>query len=281
MRSLDDTCDTFDIGGDLTVNRLGFGAMRITGPDILGDPADVAEAHRVLDRALDLGVDFVDTADAYGPGTSERLLAEAGVPADAVVATKGGLLRSPDGDWLRHGDPDYLRNAALCSLDRLGVDTIDLYQYHAPDPDVPIEDAMRALADLKDRGLVRHVGVSNVSVDQLARARDVVEIATVQNEYNVADRTHDDVLDVCEDGDIGFIPYFPIGGGDLGEKAAVLADVASAHDATPRQVALAWLLHRSPVILPIPGTSSVDHLGANVAAATLGLSADEMARLSA
>jgi len=281
MRSLDDTCDTFDIGGDLTVHRLGFGAMRITGPDILGEPADVDEAGRVLDRALELGVDFVDTADAYGPGTSERLLAAADVPDEAVVATKGGLLRSPDGDWLRHGDPDYLRNAALCSLDRLGVDAIDLYQYHAPDPDVPIEDAVAALADLKDRGLVRHVGVSNVSVDQLARARDVVEIATVQNEYNVAERTHDDVLDVCEDEGIGFVPYFPIGGGALGEKAAVLEDVAAAHDATPRQVALAWLLHRSPVILPIPGTSSVEHLEANVAAADLSLTADEVERLSA
>jgi pyridoxine 4-dehydrogenase len=259
VRSLDDTCDTFAIGGDLPVNRLGFGAMRITGPNVLGDPNDVAEVHRVLDRARELGVDFVDTADAYGPGTSERLLAEAGVPDDAVVATKGGLLRSPDGDWLRHGDPDYLQNAALCSLDRLGVDRIDLYQYHAPDPDVSIEDAMAALADLKDRGLVRHIGVSNVSVDQLDRARDVVEIATVQNEYNVAERTHDDVLDACEANDIGLVPYFP----------------------TRRQVALAWLLHRSPVVLPIPGTSSVAHLESNVAAADIDLSDGEMARLSA
>jgi aryl-alcohol dehydrogenase-like predicted oxidoreductase len=281
MRSLDDVCDTFDVGGDLSVNRLGFGAMRITGPDILGDPADVTEAHRVLERALDLGVDFVDTADAYGPGTSERLLGEAGVPDDAVVATKRGPLRSPHRDWLRHGDPDYLRNAALCSLDRLGVDTIDLYQYHAPDPDVPIEESMRALADLRDRGLVRHVGVSNVSVDQLERARDVVPVATVQNEYSVVDRTHDDVLERCEAEGIGFVPYFPLGGGDLGSKADALADVASAHDATPRQVALAWLLERSPVVLPIPGTSSVDHLEANVAAAALSLDDDEMARLSA
>ena len=281
MDTLDETCDSFDIGGDLTVTRLGFGAMRLTGPNVLGEPADLARARRVLERGLELGVDFVDTADAYGPGTSERLLGEAGVPDDAVVATKGGLLRSPDGDWLRHGDPDYLRNAALCSLDRLGVDTIDLYQYHAPDPDVAIEDAMAALADLKARGLVRHVGVSNVSVDQLDRARDVVEIATVQNEYNVAERTHDDVLDACEDADIGFIPYFPIGGGDLGETAPVLADVAATHDATPRQVALAWLLHRSPVILPIPGTSSVGHLESNVAAAGIDLSDDELARLSA
>jgi hypothetical protein len=254
--------------------------MRITGPDILGTPADVPAAKRVLDRALELGVDFVDTADAYGPGTSERLLAEAGVPDDAVVATKGGLLRSPDGDWLRHGDPDYLRNAALCSLDRLGVETIDCYQYHAPDPDVPIEESMRALADLRDRGLIRHVGVSNVSVDQLERAHDVVPIATVQNEYNVANRKHDDVLTVCEENDIGFVPYFPLGGGDLGAKAAALDDVAAAHDATPRQVALAWLLERSPVVLPIPGTSSVDHLEANVAAAGIDLSDDELARLS-
>jgi aryl-alcohol dehydrogenase-like predicted oxidoreductase len=281
MRSLDDIGDTFDIGGDLTVNRLGFGAMRITGPGILGNPDDPAEATRVLARALELGVDFVDTADAYGPGTSERLLAEAGVPDDAAVATKGGLLRSPDGDWLRHGDPDYLRNAALCSLDRLGVDAIDLYQYHAPDPDVPIEESMQALADLQDCGLIHHVGVSNVSVEQLERARDVVSVATVQNEYNVADRTHDDVLDVCEDADIGFVPYFPLGGGDLGGQATVLDEVATAHDATRRQVALAWLLHRSPVVLPIPGTSTVDHLEANVAAADIDLTDDEMARLSA
>ena len=280
MRSLDDIGDTFDIGGDLTVNRLGFGAMRITGSNILGAPDDPLAARRVLGRVHELGVDFVDTADAYGPGTSERLLAETGVPDDAVVATKGGLLRSPDGDWLRHGDPDYLRNAALCSLDRLGVDTIDLYQYHAPDPDVAIEESMAALADLKDRGLVRHVGVSNVSVDQLEQARDIVEIATVQNEYNVAERTHDDVLDVCEDADIGFVPYFPLGGGSLGGMATVLDDVAAAHDATRHQVALAWLLARSPVTLPIPGTSSVDHLESNVAAAAIDLTDDEVARLS-
>jgi len=281
MRSLDDTCGTFAIGGEHVVNRLGFGAMRITGESVLGPPEDAATARRVLDRAAELGVDLVDTADAYGPGTSERLLREAGTPDDAFVATKGGLLRSPDGDWLRHGNPEYLRNAALCSRDRLGVETIDLYQYHAPDSDVPIEASMHALADLKDRGLIRHVGVSNVSVDQLERARDVVEVATVQNEYSVADRTHDDVLDVCEANDIGFLPYFPLGGGDLGTKADALDAVAETRDATPRQVALAWLLDHSPVILPIPGTSSVTHLEENVAAATLDLADDEMRRLSA
>jgi aryl-alcohol dehydrogenase-like predicted oxidoreductase len=281
MRPLTETCDTFDIGGELTVRRLGFGAMRITGPGIMGEPADLAAARRVLERAVELGVDLVDTADAYGPGTSERLLREAGTPDDAVVATKGGLLRSPDGDWLRHGDPDYLRNAALCSRDRLGVETIDCYQYHAPDPDVPIEESMRALADLRDRGLIDHVGVSNVSVEQLERARDVVPVATVQNEYNVAERTHDDVLEACEAAGIGFVPYFPLGGGDLGAKADVLDEVAAAHDATREGVALAWLLERSPVILPIPGTSSVDHLETNVAAAAIDLDGDEMARLSA
>jgi hypothetical protein len=281
MRPLTETCDTFDIGGELTVRRLGFGAMRITGPGIMGEPADLAAARRVLERAVELGVDLVDTADAYGPGTSERLLREAGTPDDAVVATKGGLLRSPDGDWLRHGDPDYLRNAALCSRDRLGVETIDCYQYHAPDPDVPIEESMRALADLRDRGLIDHVGVSNVSVEQLERARDVVPVATVQNEYNVAERTHDDVLEACEAAGIGFVPYFPLGGGDLGAKADVLDEVAAAHDATREGVALAWLLERSPVTLPIPGTSSVDHLEANVAAAAIDLDDDEMARLSA
>ncbi|WP_251330156.1 aldo/keto reductase [Haloplanus pelagicus] len=280
MRPLGETCDTFDIGGDLTVHRLGFGAMRITGSGVLGPPDDSAEARRVLARVAELGVDLVDTADSYGPGTSERLLGESTTPDEAVVATKGGLLRTPDGDWLRHGDPDYLRNAALCSRDRLGVDTIDLYQYHAPDPDVPIEESMHALAELKDRGVVRHVGVSNVSVDQLERARDVVDVATVQNEYSVADRTHDDVLAACEDADIGFLPYFPLGGGDLKSRGDTLATVADAHDATIRQVALAWLLERSPVVLPIPGTSSVDHLEANVAAAELTLTDEEMARLS-
>jgi aryl-alcohol dehydrogenase-like predicted oxidoreductase len=281
MRPLTETCDTFDIGGDLTVRRLGFGAMRITGPDIIGEPDDTVAARRILDRTVELGVDFVDTADAYGPGTSERLLRAAGTPDDAVVATKGGLLRSPDGDWLRHGDPDYLRDAALCSRDRLGVDTIDLYQYHAPDPDVPIEESMRALADLKNRGLIDHVGVSNVSVDLLERARDVVPVATVQNEYSVADRSHDDVLEACEAAGIGFVPYFPLGGGDLEAKADALDAVATAHDTTREAVALAWLLERSPVVLPIPGTSSVDHLEENVAAAAIDLTDDEMARLSA
>jgi aryl-alcohol dehydrogenase-like predicted oxidoreductase len=272
--------DTFDIGGDRTVNRLGFGAMRLTGEGIIGRPDDEKEARAVLERAVELGVDLVDTADSYGPGVSERIIGETLAPDDAVVATKAGLLRNRDGDWLPHGGPEFVRNQVLCSLDRLGVDAIDLYQLHTPDVDVPFEDVVRTFAELKDDGLVEHVGLSNVSVEQLDRARDVTDVATVQNEYNVGNREHEDVLEACEEADIGFIPYFPIGGGDLGEKAGVLEDVAADRDATPRQVALAWLLHRSDVTIPIPGTSSVEHLEENVAAADVELSDDEVARLS-
>jgi aryl-alcohol dehydrogenase-like predicted oxidoreductase len=274
--------DTFDIGGDLTVHRLGFGAMRITGEGIIGEPGDVENAKEVLRTAVDLGVDFVDTADSYGPGVSERLIREALHPYDdVVVATKGGLLRNRDTDWLPHGDPDYLRNAHLCSLDRLGVDSIDLYQYHRPDPDVPFEDSVEALAELKDDGVIEHVGLSNVSVQQLEEAREMVEVATVQNRYSVVDRESEDVLEACEEYGIGFIPWFPVGAGDLGDKGDVLEEVAAAHDASVYQVALAWLLAHSPVTLPIPGTSSLEHLEENVAASALELTDDEVARLSA
>ncbi|WP_318568196.1 aldo/keto reductase [Salinigranum marinum] len=273
--------DTFEIGGDRTVHRLGFGAMRITGEGIIGEPDDVDAAKGVLERAVELGVDFVDTADSYGPGVSERLIREALHPYDdVVVATKGGLLRNREGNWIRHADPDYLRNAHLCSLDRLGVDSIDLYQLHRPDPDVPLEASVEALAELKDDGVVEHVGLSNVSVDQLERARETVEIATVQNRYSVVDRDSEDVLRACEEHGIGFIPWFPFGGGDLGAKGRVLDEVAAAHDASRFQVALAWLLARSPVMLPIPGTSSLDHLAENVAASALELTDDELARLA-
>jgi aryl-alcohol dehydrogenase-like predicted oxidoreductase len=274
--------DTFDIGGDLTVHRLGFGAMRITGEGIIGEPDDVENAKEVLRTAVDLGVDFVDTADSYGPGVSERLIREALHPYDdVVVATKGGLLRNRDTDWLPHGDPDYLRNAHLCSLDRLGVDSIDLYQYHRPDPDVPFEDSVEALAELKDDGVIEHVGLSNVSVEQVEEAREMVEVATVQNRYSVVDRESEDVLGACEEYGIGFIPWFPVGAGDLGDKGEVLEEVAAAHDASVYQVALAWLLAHSPVTLPIPGTSSLAHLEENVAASALELTDDELARLSA
>jgi len=277
--------DTFEIGGDLTVHRLGFGAMRLTGEEIIGPPDDEAQARRVVRRALDLGVDLIDTADSYGPGVSERILREAIEDSeythdDVTIATKAGLLREAGGEWLKHGDPDYVRNQVLVSRDRLGVDTIDLYQYHRPDPNVPFEDAVATFAELKGDGFVDHVGLSNVSVEQLERARDVVEVATVQNRYNVGDRADEAVLEACEDAGIGFIPWFPLGAGELGEKQAVVEDVAAAHDATPQQIALAWLLEHSPVILPIPGTSSVEHLEQNVAATQIELTDDEYARLS-
>ncbi len=274
--------ETFDVGGDLTVNRMGFGAMRLCGPGIIGPPEDEAAAHEVIHRAVELGVDFVDTADSYGPGVSERLLGEAldleGEDSDVVVATKAGLLRNADGDWIPHGDPDYVRNQVLASRDRLGVGTIDLYQYHRPDPDTPFEDAVATFAELKDEGFVRHVGLSNVSVDQLEAARDVVEVATVQNRYNVANRDSEAVLEACEEYGIGFVPWYPLAAGDLGDLDEELDAVAAAHDATRRQVALAWLLERSDVTLPIPGTSSVEHLEENVAAAALELTGEDLAR---
>lgn len=280
--TLENESDTFDIGGELTVNRLGYGAMRLTGEDIIGRPDDEEEARRVLHEVVSTGTNFIDTADSYGPAVSERLIGEAlhPYPSDLVVATKGGLWRDArDGSWPKCGEPGYIRNAILGSLDRLKVDTIDLYQYHRPDPDVPFEDAVNTFAELKDEGKVRHVGLSNVSVEQLEEARDIVDIATVQNQYNVGNREHEDVLEACEEYDIGFIPWFPLGAGDLGDKADVVDQIAADHDASDRQIALAWLLHYSPVTLPIPGTSSVDHLHENVAASHIDLSSDEMERL--
>jgi aryl-alcohol dehydrogenase-like predicted oxidoreductase len=277
--------ETFDLDGETTVHRLGFGAMRLCGPDIVGPPDDESEARAVVERAVELGVDFVDTADSYGPGVSERLLGETldldGEDDEVVVATKAGLLRNADGDWLPHGDPDYVRNQVLVSRDRLGVETIDLYQYHRPDPEVDFEETVATFGELKDEGFVRHVGLSNVSVEQLELARDHVEVATVQNNYNLANREHEDVLGACEDYGIGFVPYFPLGPGGFGEKEDVVAEVAAAHDASREQVALAWLLEHSDVTLPIPGTGSVDHLEANVAAADLELTEGELERLSA
>jgi aryl-alcohol dehydrogenase-like predicted oxidoreductase len=273
--------DTFDIGGELTVNRLGFGAMRLCGERIIGPPENEANAHRVLQRAVELGVDFIDTADSYGPGVSERLIGEALEPDDAVVATKAGLLREQGGDWLPHGDPDYIRNQVLCSLDRLRTESIDLYQFHRPDPDTPFADSVNAFAELQDDGLVDHVGLSNVSVEQLDEARELVDVATVQNRYNFAHRDDEDVLQACEEYGIGFIPWYPIGAGDLDEKGEVLDEVADAHDASRMQVGLAWLLQHSPVTLPIPGTSSVEHLEENGAAADLELTDEQMERLGA
>ena len=273
--------DTFDVGGELTVNRLGFGAMRITGDDIIGIPDDQRAAKDVLRRVVTLGVDFIDTADSYGPGVSERLIGEElGAADDVVVASKAGLLRNHDGDWLPHGDPDYLKNQVLCSLDRLRTDTIDLYQFHRPDPDTDFEASVHAFAEMKDAGHIGHVGLSNVTVEQLETAMEIVDIATVQNRYNVGNRGDEDVLRACESHGVGFIPWGPMYTVDEDGIAGVLDDVADAHDATRRQVALAWLLEHSDVTLPIPGTSGVDHLESNVAAAELAPTGDEMARLN-
>jgi len=273
--------ETFDIGGDVTVNRLGFGAMRVTGEDIIGRPDDEAGAKDVLQRAVDRGVDFVDTADSYGPGVSERLIGEAlGDPDDVVVASKAGLLRNREGDWLPHGDPDFLKNQVLCSLDRLGTDTIDLYQYHRPDPDTDFEESVHAFAEMKDAGQVAHVGLSNVTVEQLETATDIVDIATVQNRYNVGHRDDEDVLRACEEKGVGFIPWGPMYAVDDEDAGEVLDEVAERRDATPQQVSLAWLLDHSDVTLPIPGTSSVDHLESNLAAADLTLTDEDLTTLN-
>ena len=272
--------DTFDIGGELTVHRLGYGAMRLTGDAIIGPPDNEIAARELVRYALELGVDFIDTADSYGPGVSERLLGEALDPGEAVVATKAGLLRNAEGDWLPHGDPDYIRNQVLVSRDRLGVDQIDLYQFHRPDPDTPFEESVQTFAALKDEGLVRHVGLSNVTVDQLETAREHVEIATIQNRYNVGHREDEAVLEACEEYDIGFIPWYPLGAGDLDDVRDDVEAVADAHDATPYQIALAWLLEHSDVTLPIPGTASRPHLEENVAASAIDLDEEEYQRLT-
>jgi len=273
---------TFSIGGDLEVRRLGFGAMRITGPRILGPPEDPEAARRLLRRVVDLGVNLIDTADSYGPEVSESLIAEAlhPYPEGLVIATKGGLRRTASGDWPRDGRPERLKECCEASLRRLRVDRIDLYQLHAPDPQIPLEDSLGALKELQDEGKVRHVGVSNVSPSELERARAIVDVVTVQNRYSVADRHSEEVLEECEREGIGFIPWYPLATGDLARPGGPLDELARTHGVTPGQLALAWLLARSPVMLPIPGTASVDHLEENVAAADIELDSDELERLA-
>ena len=275
--------DAFTIGGDLEVRRLGFGAMRITGKGIWGPPEDPEGALRLLRRVVELGVNLIDTADSYGPEVSENLIAEAlhPYPDGLVIATKGGLRRTGPGEWPRDARPERLKECCEASLRRLRVERIDLYQLHAPDPEVPYEDSIGALKELQDEGKIRHVGVSNVSVEQLAQAREIVEVVTVQNRFNVVDRSTEDELDVCSEAGIGFIPWFPLAIGDLARDGGPLDDVARAHDATPGQVALAWLLARSHVMLPIPGTSSIEHLEENLGAGELELSAAELDEIAA
>jgi pyridoxine 4-dehydrogenase len=272
---------TLTLGGDLEVHRLGYGAMRITGDGIWGPPADRDAALAVLRRAVELGVDLIDTADSYGPHVSEQLIAEAlhPYPDGLVIATKGGLERSGPGQWSRNGRPEHLREACERSLRDLQVDRIDLYQLHAPDPDVPYAESVGTLKELQDEGKIRHVGVSNVSAEQLDEARSIVDVVSVQNRFNLGDRSSADVLAVCERDGLGFFPWFPLAAGNLARPGGVLAEIAEAHDATPGQVALAWLLARSPVTLPIPGTGSTAHLEENLAAADLSLTDDDLERL--
>ncbi|MEY2424268.1 MAG: pyridoxine 4-dehydrogenase [Acidimicrobiaceae bacterium] len=267
-----------DLGGDLTVNRLGFGAMRITGPGIWGEPPDRQEAIAVLRRAVELGVNFIDTADSYGPEVSETLIAEAlsPYPDDLVIGTKGGLERTGPGQWPHNGRPEHLKQACEASLRRLRLDQIALYQFHRPDPAVPFEDSIGALVELKEQGKIRHIGLSNVNEDQLRRAQQLTPIVSIQNRYNVTDRASESLIDLCEQERITFLPWAPIQ--DVDDVPAV-RDIAQRHSATPRQVVLAWLLARSPAVLVIPGTGSVAHLEDNVAAAALELTREEIAVL--
>ncbi len=267
----------FQIGDDMTVARLGYGAMRITGPGVWGEPRDRGEAIRVLRRAVELGVTFIDTADSYGPYISEELIREAlhPYPRDLAIATKAGLVRTGPSEWHPLGRPEYLRQEVEMSLRRLGLERIDLFQLHRIDPQVPLEDQVGALADLQREGKIRHIGLSNVSVEEIQAARKFATIVSVQNRYNLADRNSEGVLEYCEKGNLAFIPWFPIATGTLARPDGPLDSIAHQLRATPAQLALAWLLKRSPVMIPIPGTSSVAHLEENVAAAGIQLSDEQ------
>ncbi|RKT56494.1 aldo/keto reductase [Saccharothrix australiensis] len=275
--------DTITLGGDLTVKRLGYGAMRLTGEGIWGYPADRDNAIAVLRRAVELGIDFIDTADSYGPHVNEELIREALHPyADnLVIATKAGLLRTGPNEWPLLGKPAYLRHALEGSLRRLGVERVDLFQLHRVDPEVPLEDQVGELRKLQEEGKIRHIGLSEVDVDQLKAAQAVAPIVSVQNLYNLANRQHEAVLDYATEHGIAFIPWYPVATGELARPGGVLDEAAKEHGATAAQLALAWLLRRSPVVLPIPGTASLAHLEENTAAASIELTDEEFAKLSA
>jgi pyridoxine 4-dehydrogenase len=263
----------FRIGGDLTINRLGYGSMRLTGKGIWGPPKDRNEAIRVLRRAVELGINFIDTADSYGPAVAEEIIAEAlyPYPAGLVIATKAGFDRPGPDKWVTNGRPEHLRAACEGSLKRLRLDRIELFQLHRIDPKVPADDQLGALQNLQSEGKINHIGLSEVSVKEIEHARTIVPIVSVQNRYSVVDRTADDVVEYCESAGLGFIPWFPLAAGDVSKKGNELERAAAKLKITPSQLALAWLLHRSPVMLPIPGTSRVEHLEENVAAAAVKL----------
>jgi aryl-alcohol dehydrogenase-like predicted oxidoreductase len=272
----------FKIGGDLPVLRLGFGAMRITGPGVWGEPKDAAAMHRVLRKAVDLGVTLIDTADSYGPEVSERLIAEAlhPYPKGLVIATKGGLTRSGPNQWAPVGRPEYLQQCVEMSLRRLKVDCIDLYQLHRIDPKVPAAETLGALKKLQVAGKIRHIGLSEVTVDEIKHARRTVTVVSVQNLYNLGDRKAEKVLEYCTENGLGFIPWFPLAAGKIAQAGGPLDRAAKLHGATQGQLALAWLLQRSPVVLPIPGTSSIDHLKENMGALRLSLTQSEWAAIA-
>ncbi len=274
---------TFKIGNDISIYRLGFGAMRITGEGVWGPPKDRAEAIRVLRRAVELGVNFIDTADSYGPNVGEEIIAEAlhPCPAGLVIATKAGFDRSGPNKWTMNGNPQHLREACDGSLRRLKLDRIDLFQLHRIDPKFPAEDQLGTLKDLQQQGKIKHIGLSEVSVKQIEHARTIVPIVTVQNKYSVVDRAAEDVLNYCQSASIGFIPWFPLAAGKVSSTASAIAADAEKLHITPSQLALAWLLERSPVMLPIPGTSRVSHLEENIAAASVRLPADVIKDLAA
>lgn len=268
---------TFKLGGDLEINRLGYGAMRITGSGIWGPPADTEKAKKVLQKAVELGVNFIDTADSYGPVVSEPLIGEALAPykKGVVVATKGGLVRTGPNVWIPVGRPEYLTQQVELSLRWLKVETIDLWQLHRIDPHVPVAESLGAIKKLQEQGKIRHVGLSEVNVEQIEEARKTIEIVSIQNEYNITNRKSEAVLQYAEKHNLGFIPWFPVAAGKLAQPGGKLDQVAKAHNATVSQLSLAWLLHRSPVVLPIPGTSSVEHLEENVKAQDVTLSEAE------
>ena len=271
----------FLIGNDLRVTRLGFGSMRITGEGIWGEPADRAEAIRVLRRAVELGINFIDTAESYGPNVSEEIIAEAlhPYPAGLVIATKGGFMRPGPNQWVENGKPEHLRSACEGSLRRLRLERIDLYQLHRIDPKVPAEDQLGTLKDLQAQGKIRHIGLSEVSLRQIQHARTMIPIVSVQNRYSITDRGSEDVLEYCEKEKMGFIPWFPLSAGRVSGSDSPISRMAARWKATPSQLALAWLLARSPIMLPIPGTSRVEHLEENVAAAELKIDANKMREL--
>ncbi len=273
---------TLELGGDLRVNRLGYGAMRLCGPGVWGEPEDPRAAEAVLRRVVELGIDLIDTADSYGPEVNERQISQAlhPYPENLVIATKGGYTRQGPGRWRTNGTPKHLREACEGSLRRLKLDRIDLYQLHRPDNRIAFEDTVWALAELRDEGKIRHVGLSNVGVREIVMALDIVPIVSVQNRYNLTDRSSEAVIETCQREGIAFIPWYPLATGKLARPGGPLDEISTRHDATPAQVALAWLLAKSPVMLPIPGTSSVEHLEENVAAADLSLTDEDLAALS-